>query len=146
MKDGNSVLKKVAEPVTVFDQKLKEISIRMIATMQRAGGIGLAANQVGILKRIVVMAVPAASNIKPIPKILINPVIVSDVSVTEPGEEGCLSFPGKIYTVERSRKVVVKYQDVNGNEKEEVFEGLAAVCIQHEIDHLNGITFDTKGI
>jgi peptide deformylase len=145
LKDDHPTLKKAAEPVAVFDQKLKDTAARMIATMIKAGGIGLAAPQVGILKRIIVMAVPSPTGIKGFPKVLVNPKIIGKSEKTITGPEGCLSYPGKTYSVERNESLIVKYQDVHGNFKQEMFEGLSSVCVQHELDHLNGITFNTKG-
>ena len=145
------VLETRAEEITDFGDELRAFSVAMHATMQAAHGIGLAANQVGVLKRILVIEIPWAGKrygrtTEPRrawhdrPYTLVNPEIVErEGTITY--EEGCLSFPDLFGEVERARRVMVKAQDVDG--KAQVIEGddLFAVCLQHEIDHLDGIVF-----
>lgn len=146
LRDGHQTLKQVALPVEKFDMKLKEMTVRMLATMRGANGIGLAANQVGILKRVLVMDTrPVFPNGMGEFGVFINPEIIESSEEQFSDIEGCLSFPNKHYRVLRNSWVVVKWQDTSGKAYEKKFTGLSAVCLQHEIDHLNGITFDTKG-
>ncbi|MDP3936110.1 MAG: peptide deformylase, partial [Alphaproteobacteria bacterium] len=133
--------------VTVFDDNLRQRLNDMTETMYADKGIGLAANQVGILKRIIVMNIgndnsltSDATPIKPQLFYLINPEIewASDEKVIF--EEGCLSVPGQGVPVERSASIRLRYQDETGKEKIETFHGLQARCILHEVDHINGKT------
>lgn len=136
-----------APPVTEFDKNLRQQLNDMTETMYADKGIGLAANQVGILKRIIVMDVGDDNSltkepdpIKPQLYYFINPEIewASDEKVLF--EEGCLSVPGQGIPVERSTSIRLRYQDETGKEKTETFHGLQARCILHEIDHINGKT------
>lgn len=124
-------LRVVCTPVTKFDENLKRITSEMYLTMIRHGGIGLAANQVGLDKRIIVM------NVKK-PKILINPIIYSKRGHSL-GVEGCLSLPDLRVEKERAKIIKVKYKTLKGVEKRETFKKLEAIVVQHELDHLNGI-------
>lgn len=148
-----AVLKKVAEPVTEFNSELEELVKNMLYTMYQAPGIGLAAPQVGISKRLFVMDIDfdreeitkadgsteyAYSNFKPL--VIINPEFV-DPQGEQIYEEGCLSVPGIYEKVTRAEKVKVKFQNVKGENHEIDAEGLLAVCLQHENDHLDGIVF-----
>ncbi len=140
------ILKTKSEPVTVFDDELKQFVSDMFDTMYHEEGIGLAAVQVGVLKRVLVTDVTWRTREEVGTEIgtqyvLINPEIVPDDAEQIPYKEGCLSFPGQFADVVRPEYVTVRYQTVTGEKKEERFEGLLATCIQHEIDHLNGITF-----
>ena len=130
-------LKIKSAPVTVFDEKLQHITEEMIATMKDARGIGLAANQVNLTMRIFVMQ---ADEQKP-PYVFINPEVIPINEDTIDYKEGCLSFPGVIQNKTRKEKVSVKWQNVKGEFLQENFEGLEAICIQHENDHIDGITF-----
>lgn len=125
--------------VTDFNDEIKAITQEMLSLMKEHKGVGLAANQVNILKRIVVM------NCNPeeesVPYVFINPEIVSNTEEEKEYKEGCLSFPSLYVNVSRPAKTLVKWQDIDGAFQEKEFEGLEAVCIQHEIDHLNGINF-----
>jgi peptide deformylase len=126
-----------AEVITEFDPALKKLVEDMFETMYQAPGIGLAATQVNIHQRLLVMDVTEDQSD---PKVLINPELL----VTEGEEEmdeGCLSVPGYYETVKRAEKIRVRAQDVDGNSFEFDSEGLEAVCIQHEMDHLNGKLF-----
>lgn len=130
-------LKLVAKAVTNFDKQLEKIVADMLETMYDAVGVGLAATQVDIDQRILVLD---CSEDRSKPQAIINPIIVSH-SGTIYWEEGCLSFPGIYAKVRRHERVVIKYQDVRGEEQTIEADGLLGVCLQHEIDHLNGITF-----
>lgn len=142
----DDVLRRRCEPVEVFDAQLARFVEDMFETMYAENGIGLAANQVGASRRVLVMDVPVEREpgAKDAPpsnrRALINPEIVSRVG-QQSYEEGCLSFPGLAATVKRARDVVVRYQDATGAWHEAMFTGLESVCFQHELDHLEGITF-----
>lgn len=129
-----------AQEVTEFDESLKKITDEMISLMKSSNGVGLAANQVNILKRIVVMDCNSEDE-NSVPYVFINPIIVNSTESTKEYKEGCLSFPSLYVNVNRPEKVVVEWQDLLGNKKSQEFTDLEAVCIQHEIDHLNGINF-----
>ena len=130
-------LKTIAEPITVFDQKLKEFASNMLETMYEAPGIGLAATQVDEHIQLVVIDI---SEEKDQPLCLINPKIIYKEGV-QTHEEGCLSVPGIYAKVKRASMVEVKYFNEEGEEKKMQADELLAVCIQHEIDHLKGIVF-----
>jgi len=108
--------------------------------MYAAPGIGLAAVQVGILKRLVVIDISKTEEKKQ-PIFLINPQIIRQSKKTSVYEEGCLSLPGQFAEIERPAECTLKYIDYNGKEKELKADGLLATCVQHEVDHLNGILF-----
>ncbi|MDB2353765.1 peptide deformylase, partial [Candidatus Pelagibacter bacterium] len=112
----------------------------MLETMYSAPGIGLAAVQVGVLKRLIVIDISKEKD-KKNPLFLINPEIVSRSKKTSIYEEGCLSLPGHFAEIERPAECHVKYIDYTGKEKEIKANGLLSTCIQHEVDHLNGILF-----
>ncbi|MDU8943986.1 peptide deformylase [Ovoidimarina sediminis] len=134
-------LKKVAEPVTDISSDLRVLADDMLQTMYDAPGIGLAAPQVGVLKRLLVMDCVKEEGAAPRPLILFNPEIrwVSEEMNTY--EEGCLSIPEQYGDVERPAEVTVAWMDETGTSREETFDGLWATCVQHEIDHLNGKLF-----
>ena len=137
-----AILKSKAEAVEQVDDELRAFMDDMVETMYAAQGIGLAANQVGVLKRVVVMDLKAGdSETEPQPRFYVNPEIVWKSEETAPYEEGCLSIPNIYDEVVRPAKVRVKYLDRNGETVEEDADGLFSVCIQHEIDHLNGVLF-----
>lgn len=138
---AESLLQK-AEPVTVFDDALRQTLEDMAETMYVERGIGLAAPQVGLSKRIFVMDVPGEDEDTPGSGLLalINPEIVAKEG-TILWEEGCLSFPSITAEVKRAQKLTLRYQDAFGAWQEREAEELEAVCIQHELDHLNGVTF-----
>jgi len=130
-------LKKVAAPVLRIDENIRKLAADMAETMYEAPGIGLAATQVDVHQRVVVIDV---SEDKSQLRVFINPELVRcDGSAL--GEEGCLSVPGIYDKVERAERVTVKYLDLDGKAKKLEAEGLLAVCIQHEIDHLDGKVF-----
>lgn len=128
----------VARPVAVVDARIHELIDRMLATMYDANGIGLAATQVNVHERLVVIDVSEERNQ---PMVLINPEIEWASAEKRKGEEGCLSVPGIYDGVERSIAVRVRALDANGNPRTIEAEGMLAVCIQHEMDHLLGKVF-----
>jgi peptide deformylase len=130
-------LRTQAAPVTAFDGELKQFVADMFETMYDANGVGLAATQVNVHKRVLVADMSDARNQ---PLALINAEIV-DRQGTQVYQEGCLSFPGIYADVNRALKVTVKAQDVEGKEFTVDAEGPLAVCIQHELDHLAGKVF-----
>lgn len=132
-------LRRVCEPCTVGDRSLIKLSKQMLRTMYANSGCGLAAPQVGINKRFVVIdCLDEEGNADPI--VLVNPVIEwkSDDIITD--EEGCLSLPGISVPITRSSTVRVRYFDLNGEERTVESDGLLGRCLQHEIDHLDGVT------
>ena len=124
-------------PVDVVDDALRTLIDDMFETMYEAPGIGLAATQVDVHRRLLVADV---SSTKDDPHVFINPVILEKDGVTVT-EEGCLSVPGYYEEVQRAEHIRVRYLDRDGRECEDEFEGLLAVCVQHEIDHLDGKLF-----
>ena len=128
----------VARPVGVVDERIRGLIQRMLATMYEANGIGLAATQVDVHERLIVVDVSEERNQ---PMVLINPEIEWASPQTRKGEEGCLSVPGIYDGVERSVAVRVRALDGDGNTRTLEAEGLLAVCIQHEMDHLMGKVF-----
>lgn len=130
-------LRTKAKPVEAVDDALRELIDNMFETMYAAPGIGLAATQVDVHKRLLVADV---SSEKDDPRVFINPEIISKDGV-EVMEEGCLSVPGFYEEVERAESIVVRALDRNGESFELAADGLLAVCIQHEIDHLDGKLF-----
>ena len=131
-------LHKVAAPVSVVDDRIRSITEDMLATMYDANGIGLAATQVDIHERIIVIDV---SEERDQPLVIINPEILWASDETQVGDEGCLSVPGIYDGVERSVAVRVRALDAQGTSREIEAEGLLAICIQHEMDHLMGKVF-----
>jgi peptide deformylase len=130
-------LHKVAAPVTVFDDGLKRLVADMVETMYAAPGIGLAAIQVDVPKQVIVVD---ASERRDSLVVLVNPQILEATGVSDI-EEGCLSVPGIYELVERAERVKVRAHDQNGNPFTLEAQGLLAVCIQHEMDHLKGKVF-----
>lgn len=128
----------VAKPVAAFDARLRKLADDMLATMYDAAGIGLAATQVDVHERLVVIDV---SEKRDSPMVLINPEIIWASEETRLGEEGCLSVPGIYDGVERAIAVKVQALDLDGKRQTHEAEGMLAVCIQHEMDHLLGKVF-----
>lgn len=128
----------VAKPVASVDERIRALIPRMLATMYEANGIGLAATQVDVHERLIVIDV---SETRDRPMVLINPVIEWASDEKRKGEEGCLSVPGIYDGVERSTAIRVRAQDGEGAQRTIEAEGLLAVCIQHEMDHLVGKVF-----
>ena len=151
------LLKQVSKPVEKVDEALRGFMQDMVQTMYAERGVGLAAVQVGVLKRVLVIDVDYefedhhhhhhGDHCDPVhvkntnPRYFVNPEIVEFSKECSSYNEGCLSFPGARSEVTRPQEVTVKYLDFNGQEKTERMTGLLATCIQHEMDHLNGITF-----
>ena len=131
-------LHKVAKAVTEFDEKLRALVADMLETMYESQGVGLAATQIDVHQRLVVMDTSEERNQ---PVVLINPEITWASEERIKGEEGCLSVPGIYDGVERAVAVKVKAADEHGKVRELSAEGLMAVCVQHELDHLMGKVF-----
>ena len=138
--EPDPILRKKSESLEKVDDELRSLLDDMLETMYSAPGIGLAAVQVGILKRLIVIDISKEKD-KKNPLFLINPEIISRSKNTSIHEEGCLSLPGHFAEIERPAECHVKYIDYNGKEKEIKANGLLSTCIQHEVDHLNGILF-----
>lgn len=130
-------LRKVAVPITKIDDSIRTLAANMAETMYEAPGIGLAATQVDEHRQLIVIDVSEAKNEL---LVLINPEILSEEG-SQVGEEGCLSVPGVYDKVERAEQVAVRYLDLAGHTQTLTVDGLLAVCIQHEIDHLKGQVF-----
>lgn len=130
-------LRQKASPVEIIDTEIKILAADMLETMYAEGGIGLAATQVNVRKRVVVIDLSEQHDN---PMCLINPEIIKSVG-TEQMQEGCLSVPGYFDLVERAEKVTLHYLSLDGESIEVDTDGLLAVCVQHEIDHLNGKLF-----
>ncbi|MVO99231.1 MULTISPECIES: peptide deformylase [Paenibacillus] len=141
VKEGDSVLRETAKQVTKFNSNLHKLLDDMADTMYDAPGVGLAAPQVGILKRVIVMDVGDDNGLIE----LVNPEIVAK-SGEQIGPEGCLSIPGLEGEVKRPLHVTIKGQDRNGEEVVYEGEGLLARCMMHEVDHLNGVLFTDLAI
>lgn len=139
VKYGDPVLTKRAEEVTEFDKHLHKLIDNMFETMYGAPGVGLAAPQVGILKRLFIMDCSGGKDVKK-KMALINPVIELEEG-TQEGDEGCLSFPGIYVKVARPQRVTVRAQDINGSEFRLDVMDLEARCVEHETDHLDGELF-----
>jgi len=136
----NPVLKQVSQPVEKVDDELRALMDDMVETMYAAPGIGLAAVQIGVPKRVIVMDLSGQSDEKQ-PRYFVNPEILWSSDETAPYEEGCLSIPEYYDEVQRPSNVRIRYLDYNGEQIEEEADGLYAVCIQHEMDHLQGVLF-----
>ena len=130
-------LRKLAAPIKSVDESIRQLARDMLETMYEEGGIGLAATQVNIQKRLVVIDLSAEKNT---PMFLINPEIIT-ADGRETMQEGCLSVPGFYETVERAETITCRYLTLEGEVREEQADDLLAVCIQHEIDHLDGKLF-----
>ncbi|PLY03022.1 MAG: peptide deformylase [Desulfuromonas sp.] len=133
------VLKQKSLPVTEFDDELKQLAEDMVETMYDAPGVGLAAPQVGVLKRVIVLDCSAKDEPEDL-LIAVNPEIIAGEG-DSCEEEGCLSVPGFWAGVPRYSRATMRYQDVEGNTHERQADGLLAIGMQHEIDHLEGILF-----
>lgn len=144
------VLKKIAEPISEFNQELKDLAEQMIQTMYKSYGIGLAAPQIGKSIRLFVSDIDfdldkdeddLITNANP--KVYINPKIIEH-SGKMIYEEGCLSFPGIYEKVNRHEEITLEYQDIDGETHTVTATGIESVCLQHELDHLDGIVFIEK--
>ena len=138
--EDNPVLRAKAKPVASVDKSIKKLASNMIDAMKESDGMGLAAPQVGISKRIVIVLLNYNTDHEMIVP-LINPEITYFSDDTDKAEEGCLSLPGIYKQVERSKQIRLTYTDTKGKEKMLVLEDMNARVVQHEIDHLDGILF-----
>ena len=138
--EPDPILRKKSGVIEKIDDELKKLLNNMLETMYDAPGIGLAAVQIGVLKRIVVIDVSNKDE-KKNPLFLINPEITYKSNSTSVYEEGCLSLPGYFAEIERPTECHLNYIDYNGNKKTLKADGLLSTCIQHEVDHLNGVLF-----
>ncbi len=138
--EPDPILRKKSEILEKVDDELRGLLDDMLKTMYSAPGIGLAAVQVGILKRLIVIDISKDKEKKE-PLFLVNPEIKNKSDNTSIYEEGCLSIPGHFAEIERPAECQIKYLDYNGKENLITAKGLLSTCIQHEIDHLNGILF-----
>ena len=138
--EPDPILRKKSDPLEKVDDEIRSLLDDMLETMYNAPGIGLAAVQVGILKRLIVIDISKEDKKKE-PIFLINPKIIFKSSNTSTHEEGCLSLPGHFAEIERPAECHINYIDYDGKSKELQASGLLATCIQHEIDHLDGILF-----
>lgn len=135
--DTDEVLRKRSREVETIDNKIRELVVDMLDTMYKFDGVGLAAPQVGILKRIIVIDIGEG------PKVFINPVI-KKAAGKQTGEEGCLSFPNVFGNVDRPQSIIVEAFDLDGKKIRVKAKDLEAVVLSHEIDHLDGILFVDK--
>ncbi|MEL7164546.1 MAG: peptide deformylase [Pseudomonadota bacterium] len=134
-------LKKVSAPVADLSDELRALADDMLETMYHAPGIGLAAPQVGVLNRLIVLDCVKEEGAPPRPIAMFNPEIIAASDETNVYEEGCLSIPEQFADVTRPAMVTVRWIDRDGNEQTEEMDGLWATCVQHEIDHLDGKLF-----
>ena len=138
--EPDPILRKKCSPLEKVDDQTRKLMKDMLETMYKAPGIGLAAIQIGILKRIVVIDISKDEE-KKSPLFLVNPEIIFRSKNTSVYEEGCLSLPGQFAEIERPAECHLKYLDFDGKTKELKADGLLSTYIQHEVDHLNGILF-----
>ena len=138
--EPDPILRKISQPIETVNYETKKLLDDMLETMYAAPGIGLAAVQVGILKRIIVIDISKEKE-KKNPFFLINPEIIFKSEKTSSYEEGCLSLPGHFAEIERPSECRVTYMDYNGKKRELKANGILSTCIQHEVDHLNGVLF-----
>ena len=138
--EPNPLLRQISKPVDKVGDEERLLMDDMLETMYAANGIGLAAIQIGIPKRIIVMDICKEENKKE-PRYFVNPIIKNKDILKSTYEEGCLSVPNQFAEVDRPKKCDIEYLDYNGEKKILKAEGLLAICIQHEMDHLEGILF-----
>ncbi len=138
--EPDPILREKSRPLEKVDDETRKLMRDMLNVMYEAPGIGLAAVQVGILKRIVVIDVSKDEK-KRDPLFLVNPEIVHRSKITSTYEEGCLSLPNHFAEIERPAECKINYIDYHGKKKELKADGILATCIQHEVDHLNGVLF-----
>ena len=138
--EPNKILRQISQPVKNVGKEERGLMDDMLETMYAAPGIGLAAIQIGIPKRVIVMDISNNKNKKE-PRYFVNPVIKNKNSEKAKYEEGCLSVPNQFAEIERPNTCEVEYLDYEGNKKILKADGLLATCIQHEMDHLEGILF-----
>jgi len=138
--EPNKILRQVSKPVERVGSEERQLMDDMLETMYSANGIGLAAIQIGIPKRIIVMDISKDDDKKE-PRYFVNPIIKNKDILKLTYEEGCLSVPNQFAEIDRPKKCDIEYLDYNGEKKILKAEGLLATCIQHEMDHLEGILF-----
>ena len=138
--EPNEILRQKSLPVEKVDKDLQNLMDDMLETMYAAPGIGLAAIQIGIPKRVIVMDIGQKEGVKK-PMFFVNPEILSKSDNNATYEEGCLSVPGQFAEIDRPEKCLIRYLDYRGQKVETEAQGMFATCIQHEIDHLEGILF-----
>ena len=138
--EPSEILRKKSLPVDVVDEDLQQLMNDMLETMYAAPGIGLAAIQIGVPKRVIVLDIARKDEPKN-PMYFINPEIITKSETNSTYEEGCLSVPGQFAEIDRPNKCQIKYLDYYGEAKQIQAEGMLATCIQHEMDHLEGILF-----
>jgi peptide deformylase len=138
--EPNKILRQISKPVESVGDKERRLMDDMLDTMYAAPGIGLAAIQIGVPKRIIVMDINRDEDKKE-PRYFVNPVIKNKNNETSKYEEGCLSVPDQFAEIERPNKCEVEYLDYNGKKQLLKADGLLATCIQHEMDHLEGVLF-----
>ena len=138
--EPNKVLRQISKPVKSVGDEERKLMDEMLDTMYAAPGIGLAAIQIGVPKRIIVMDISRDEDKKE-PRYFVNPVIKNKNNETSKYEEGCLSVPDQFAEIERPNECEVEYLDYNGKKQLLKTDGLLATCIQHEMDHLEGILF-----
>ncbi len=138
--EPNKILREKSTNVEKVDDEIRKLMDDMLETMYAAPGIGLAAIQVGIPKRIIVLDISGKDQVKK-PMYFVNPEILDKSSTNSTYEEGCLSVPGQFAEIDRPEKCYIKFLDYYGKPQEIKAEGMLATCIQHEIDHLEGILF-----
>ena len=138
--EPNPMLRQVSKPVDNVDKEEKQLMDDMLETMYAANGIGLAAIQIGVPKRIIVMDISKDKETKE-PRYYVNPIIKNKDILKTTYEEGCLSVPNQFAEIDRPKKCDVEYLDYNGEKQILHADGLLATCIQHEMDHLEGILF-----
>ena len=138
--EPNKILRQKSIPVEGVDKDMQKLMDDMLETMYAAPGIGLAAIQVGVPKRIIVLDIQQKEGQKN-PLFFVNPEIIEKSKKLTTYEEGCLSVPGQFAEIDRPDQCHIKYLDYEGNKKEMKAEGMLATCIQHEMDHLEGILF-----
>ncbi len=134
-------LKTVCDPVPDITDELRTLADDMLLTMYDAPGIGLAAPQIGVLSRLIVMDCVKEEGAEPQPTVMFNPEVIAASDQTSVYEEGCLSIPEQYAEVTRPKLVTVRWMDRDGKAREQEFDGLWATCVQHEIDHLDGKLF-----
>jgi peptide deformylase len=143
--DGDPVLRAVAAPVTAFDDDLELLVAEMLATMYVAPGRGLAAPQVGVSQRVFVIDTTWKEG-EPTPQAFVNPQIIARSETTATGVEACLSIPGRAFAVARPTWVELRWHDIAGKVQQGRFDGVEAICICHEYDHLDGVLITDIGV
>ena len=133
------LLRQVSHPIQDINKDIKKLIEDMFETMYNAKGVGLSAIQVGYPLRLIVMDIDGES-----PKYFINPKISQFSEISYINKEGCLSFPGKFLDIQRPYSCVVNYRNIKNKRKRDECKGFYSICIQHEMDHLNGILFEDK--